>query len=151
MIAPTLLCSLFVDSYTKIKTYTLHITHEESIQSPIPGSNCMHWIVGHIVVARCNFSMLLDTPSIWDWPTCELFVPGSTPSAAAANQCNFASLLADLDRTQDQLLAALERVTMPDLDITKNGQTIGEQLTTYAVHEAYHAGQLEILRQGLGK
>ena len=91
MIAPALLRSLFLDSHTKIKEHTAQITHAESVQSPVLGANCIHWIVGHIVVARCNFLMLLDTPSV------------------------------------------------------------GEQLATYAAHEAYHAGQLEILRQGMGK
>jgi len=151
MIAPALLRSLFLESYVKIKEHTAQITHAESVQSPVLGANCMHWIVGHVVVARCNFLMLLDTPSIWDWSTCELFIPGSTPTAAAANHIRFATLLADLDRAQNQLLAALAQVTASDLDVEKDGQTVGEQLATYAAHEAYHAGQLEILRQGMGK
>jgi len=151
MIAPALLCSSFLESYTKIKEHTQQITHAESVQSPVLGSNCMHWIVGHIVVARCNFLMLLDTPSIWNWSTCELFIPGSTPTAATANHIRFTTLLADLDRTQNQLLAALAQATASDLNVEKDGRTVGEQLATYAAHEAYHAGQLEILRQGLGK
>ena len=69
----------------------------------------------------------------------------------AANDIRFATLLADLDRTQNQLLAALAQVTASDLDVEKDGQTVGEQLVTYAAHEAYRAGQLEILRQGMGK
>jgi len=109
----------------------------------------MHWIVGHIVVARCNFLMMLDVPSIWDWSTCEFFIPGSAPTAEAADQVGFATLLADLDRTQNQLLAVLERVTAADLAVVKDNQAIGEHLIEYTVHEAYHAGQLEVLRQGI--
>ena len=149
MIAPAILHSLFVESYTKLKDITKDVTHDDSVQSPLPGTNCMHWIVGHIVVARCNFLMLFDTPSIWDWPTCELFIPGSAPTPAAADHISFAALLADLDRTQDQLLTALAIATRADLETVREGQTIGEKLATYAAHESYHAGQLEILRQGL--
>ena len=35
--------------------------------------------------------------------------------------------------------------------IAQAEKTVGEHLTKYAVHEAYHAGQLGILRQELGK
>jgi len=150
-ITSALLRSLFLDSYAKIKTHTMQITHAESVRSPVSGANCIHWIVGHVVVARCNFLTLLDTPSIWDWPTCECFIPGSKPTIETAARIRFATLLTDLDRTQDQLLAALAHIAEADLEVAKDGQTIGEQLVTYAAHEAYHAGQLEILRQGLGK
>ncbi len=151
MIAPALLNSLFVDSHAKIKTHTQQITHAQSVQTPAWGGNCMHWVVGHVVVARCNFLMLLDTPSIWDWATFKLFIPGSTPTDTAAELVSFATLLADLDRTQEQLSAALARSTASDMQVERDSKTVGEQLTTYAAHEAYHAGQLEILRQGLKK
>ena len=49
------------------------------------------------------------------------------------------------------MLAALAQVTAPDLEVIKDEKTVGEHLTKYAVHEAYHAGQLGILRQELGK
>jgi hypothetical protein len=149
MIAPALLSALFTDSHAKIKAHTQQITHAQGIQTPAWGGNCMHWVVGHIVVARCNFLMLLDAPSIWDWATCKLFIPGSTPTDAAAQHVSFATLLADLDRTQEQLLAALARSAASDMQIERDGKTVGEQLAVYAAHEAYHAGQLEILRQGL--
>ncbi len=160
MIAPQLLRTLFFDNHTKIKEATANLTHEESIQNPSFGGNCIHWIVGHLVVARCNFLTLLDVPSIWDWPTCKLFVPGSSPTVEAADHLRFSSMLADLDRTQSQLLASLtdfadladlNRSKTSDLAVTKEDKSIGEQLTEYAAHEAYHAGQLSILRQTLVK
>jgi hypothetical protein len=149
MNTPTLLTSLFVESYTKVKEHTKDIAHTDSLRVSIPGTNCMHWVIGHIVVARCNFLMLFDTPSIWDWPTCELFIPGSTPTPKAAEHIDYATILADLDRTQDQLMAALAQVSEADLEIERDGQTVGEQLATYAAHESYHAGQLQLLRQAL--
>ncbi len=95
--------------------------------------------------------MLLDTPSIWDWSTCERFIPGSRPTAATAVHIRFPALLSDLDRTQDQLLAALTRLTGSELNVKKDGQPVGERLVIYATHEAYHAGQLEVLNKGWGK
>ena len=145
MIAPAILHALFLESYGQIKENAAEFSHAESLQSPIAGSNCMHWILGHIVVARCNFLMLLDVPSIWGWPTCEHFIPGSVPTAEAAGHIRFDTLLDDLDRTQEQLEAALARSDVSELNVKKEGKTIGGHLASYAVHEAYHAGQLEIL------
>ena len=149
MIAPQLLCTLFLDNHIKIKESTANITHEQSIQISSFGDNSLHWIVGHLVVARCNFMMPLDVPSIWDWPTCKLFIPGSSPTIEAAEHLHFNQILADLDRTQDQLLAALNRSKAADLEVTVEDKTIGEHLAEYAAHEAYHAGQLDILRQAI--
>jgi hypothetical protein len=148
MIQPPFLQSLFVASYEQIKAHTLEIGHAASIRRPREGLNCVHWMVGHIVVSRCNFSMLLEVPSIWDWPTCKLFIPGSTHTPETAEQIAFPTLLTDLDRTQRQLMAALERISSADLDVVKDNQTVGEHLIEYAVHESFHAGQLELLHQG---
>ena len=149
MIAPIILHSLFVESFTKVKEHTTGVSHADSVRTLLPGTNCMHWILGHIVVARCNFLMLFNTPSIWDWPTCELFIPGSSPTTESADHISFITLLADLERTQDQLLNTIAQTTEVDLGVMKNEQAIGEHLATYAAHESYHAGQLEILRQVL--
>lgn len=151
MIAPALLRVLFMESFARVKEHADQVSHADSIDAPVWGGNCMHWIVGHIVVARCNFMMLLDVPSIWDWPTCKLFIPDSTPTAATGDHIDHPTLLADLDRTQQQLLAVLDHLTAADLEAVQEGQSIGEQLAMYASHESYHAGQLGILRKGMGK
>jgi hypothetical protein len=151
MIQPSFLQSMFEESFMKVKEHTNQIGHAESVHSPIAGVNCVHWIVGHLVVSRCNFSMLLEVPSIWDWSTCKLFIPGSTPTTETPEKIGFATLIADLDRTQSQLMAALEGATTADLEVVKETQTVGEELIEYAVHESFHAGQLELLRRWLGK
>ena len=52
---------------------------------------------------------------------------------------------------QDQLLTALSRVSAEDLCTVKGDQSIGEHLISYHAHESYHLGQLELLRQLIGK
>lgn len=136
---------------TQIMARIKQLSHAQSVQTPVPRTNCIHWIVAHIVVARINFMRPLDIAPIWEWSICEHFIPGSSPTAATADQIRFSELLTDLERTQDQLLAALARLTESDLNFKSDGQTVAEQLVTYATHEAYHAGQLEVLRVGLGK
>ncbi len=151
MIEPRLLYALFADTYSSVKRQVDGVTHLESVYQPPFGGNCVNWIVGHLVVARCNFLMLLDAPSIWDMVRCRLFIPGSIPVTNADDAVPFEILLADLDRTQEQLLTALAQVSAEDLDAISGDKTIGEQLAFYQSHEAYHAGQLELLRQMLGK
>ena len=89
MISNTFVLSLFNDSHDQILTSIDQVTHAESILSLFAGTNPAHWVLGHVVVARCNFMMPLDIPSIWDWETCKLFIPGSSPSAVAAEKIAF--------------------------------------------------------------
>ncbi len=135
MISPALLRSLFQESYNQIKTNTEKINHSESLRMPDWSGNSMHWIVGHIVVSRCNFLLPLDIPSIWEWSVCKLFIPGSKPTTDSYNHIDFVTILADLERTQTQLMDLLSNISEADLQVIKEDKTIAEQLTTYAAHE----------------
>ena len=125
------------------------IEHPESIYQPPFGGNCANWILGHIIVARCNFLMMLSIPSIWDMAQCRRYIPGSDPITGANGAVSFETLCVDLDNTQEQLLAALDQVSREKLQEFSGEKTIEEHLAFYSSHEAYHAGQLEILRQML--
>jgi hypothetical protein len=95
--------------------------------------------------------MPLDIPSIWEWSTCKQFIPGSKPATDPYNHIAFETICADLDRTQNQLNELLLYVKESYMDVVHEGRTAAEHLATYAAHESYHAGQLEILRQWIGK
>ena len=151
MIEPQFLQALFVDTYDAIKRQMEGITHRDSVRQPPFEGNCINWILGHLVVARCNFLMLLDVPSIWGMDQCRRYIPGSAPVTGDDDAVPFDSLLTDLDRTQDQLLTALARVSAEDLHTIKDDQSIGEHLISYHAHESYHLGQLELLRQLVSK
>ena len=149
MITATLLRNLFEESFHQIRNSVNDITMEESLLTPDWGGNCLHWVLGHVVVSRCNFMMLLNVPSIWDWATCKLFIPGSVPAADTSGRIAFHHLLKDLERTQELLLAALADAPEALLKQETEEGTVADQLVTYAAHESYHAGQLEILHQWL--
>jgi len=147
MISPQLLKDLYEDSYGLVKQQIDGIKHQESIYRPSYGGNCINWILGHIIVARCNFLMMLDIPSIWDMAQCRRFIPGSDPITSVIDTILFGALCEDLDNTQEQLMTILDQVTIEKLQEISGEKTIGEHLAFYNTHEAYHAGQLEILRQ----
>ena len=94
--------------------------------------------------------MLLGVPSIWGGAEIRRFIPGSVP-IIGEDAYPFDRLVADLDRTQAQLLEALQRVSEDELRVIKGSKTIGEQLVFYHSHEAQHTGQIELLRQLMGK
>ena len=147
MISPQLLKTLYQDSYSLVSQNIAGITHQNSLYQPPFGGNCANWILGHIIVARCNFMVMLDFPSIWDMDRCRRFIPGSAPITDADEAILFDTLCADFDKTQAQLLESLSRVSDEKLQEVSGEKTVGEHLAFYHTHEAYHAGQLEILRQ----
>jgi hypothetical protein len=147
MVRPHFIREQYVDSYTSVRQQVQGISHNASVQQPPFDGNTINWILGHLVVSRCNFLMLLGVPSIWRMAQCRRFMPGSPPVTGDADSVPLASLLADYDRTQEQLLEALARLTAGDLEQMKGDQTLAETLVFYQAHESYHAGQLELLRQ----
>ena len=150
MIDPQLLQAMYEDTYTMVKQQIDGLEHLESVhQSPF-GGNCINWIVGHLVVARCNFLMMLDTPSIWDMTICRRFIPGSNPVTGLEDALPFETLTAGLDRTQEQLMTALGGVSAEKLQVVNEDKTIGEHLAFYNAHEAFHAGELASLRRMIG-
>jgi len=147
MISQPLLKNLYEESYALVKQQIEGVEHQDSIYQPAYGGNCLNWILGHIIVARCNFMMLLDIPSIWDMAQCLRYIPGSEPITGVKDAILFETLCVDFDKTQEQLLMALDQVSREKLQETSGEKTIGEHLALYNSHEAYHAGQLELLRQ----
>jgi hypothetical protein len=145
MIQPKFLREMFIDSHSAIKLYTMGITHSESVWQPPFGGNSINWIMGHLVVSRCNFLIPLNVPSIWTRDQCMRFIPGSAPVTGDADSVTFESLLADFDRTQEQLNRALREASDELLSQNTEEMTIAESLVYYQSHESQHAGQLEIL------
>ena len=140
----------FVESYGAIRRDTAGLSHGATLWQPPFGGNCINWIVGHLVVSRCNFLMLLDVPSIWNMDQCRRFMPGSQPVTIEAGSVPFATLLSDLERTQEQLRSALSRVATEELAALHDEWTVAEALLYYQTHESSHAGQIELLSRYCG-
>lgn len=147
MISQEILKMLYTESYSLVKKQIDGMNHQESIHQPFQGGNCANWILGHIIVSRCNFMLMLNIPSIWGMTQCRRFIPGSDPISAEIDAILFEVLCDDLDKTQEQLLKALLQTSQEKLQEINGEKTIGEHLAYYNSHEAYHADQLEILRQ----
>jgi hypothetical protein len=113
-------------------------------------ANCMNWIVGHIVHRRNSSLACIGRTPIWSEDVDAMYRTGSDPVRDAGGARPLSDLMADLDRTQVALESALSVATDEDLDrIVENDRGVksaAEHLVGFHWHEAYHAGQLDILR-----
>ena len=130
------------------------ITHEQSLISPDSGGNCANWILGHMTAVQNGIMRLVGEPPAWDNKQLErtrFFQPiTDTSSAIDWNMlrdrflASRDSCLAGLSRLSDESMA--ERMPDPFGGST----TRGELLNTLSYHQAYHVGQLGIVRRIAG-
>jgi uncharacterized damage-inducible protein DinB len=134
-----------------IKRHTAGLTHADSMkQLPFPG-NCMNWNLGHILVYRMQYLGLLDGVSQPDAAEFARYGAGSQPLKEGDEAIPLETLLRRLDEASSQIVAALQ--TLPEERLAEyydqeKAITVDDRLSFYAIfHEAYHVGQLELLRE----
>jgi hypothetical protein len=136
------------------------LTPEQATRPVMEGGSHVLWLVGHMawaydVILR---SGLNGEPSLIpaEWPA--LFGFGSKPTSDPARYPSLAETLAGLKTAYDAAMAYL--ATIPDADLPQPlpARYIGKRkfrtwsglLQTSCFHEAYHCGQVGMLRRGLG-
>lgn len=145
---------LFGINYDVLKKNLDGVTHEESLIQPEGGGNCLNWVLGHIVATRDYAIQLLNQAPVWDREIAGVYQRGSDPLHDGSNAQPFEKLVADLERSQNRLVAGLSTVSEPELSAPaadkSAGETVGETLFVLQFHEAYHAGQTGLLRRIAG-
>jgi len=134
-----------------IKRQTEGITHAASMkQLPFP-ANCMNWNLGHLLVYRMQYLGVIDGVSKPDEAEFAIYGGGSEPLTDSDKAIPLNTLLQRLDDASEQIIAALEAMPpekLAEIYNAENGTTVDDRLGFYLVfHEAYHIGQLEILRE----
>ena len=140
---------LFGYNHYAIGVNARDLTHQESLRGPEPGGNCANWVLGHIVHTRGAILGLLGEKPVWDPAESERYKRGSAPITDAEAK-PFPEILGALDRSQERILAGLERMKPEEMGSGGEG-TLAGKLATLQFHEAYHAGQLGLLRRIAGK
>ncbi|MCB9896484.1 MAG: DinB family protein [Planctomycetes bacterium] len=133
------------------------MTQEQSLRRPAQGGSSPNWVLGHILGARVTLHELLGLRPEWDAASAASYARGSTPPDAAA-ALPLERMLDDLGRSQAAVLPALEAVDDARLaedagapsDSPLAGCSRAEALAAMVFHEAYHAGQLGVLRHAAG-
>jgi len=148
---PTLYVNMLGTANNYIKQKTEGLTHADSmLQLPIP-ANCMHWILGHIMVHREQILGVIDGVTKPDEDEFALYGVGSEPLTDPDKAIPLETILTRLDDLSDQVVAALEKMPasrLDDLLDEEQGVTVAQRLHFNLVyHEAYHVGQLALLER----
>lgn len=151
MISADLIARYFSLNHRVIHRQTDGLTHEDSLLQPPFRGNCLNWVLGHIVANRNQVLTLLGEDPIWREEEAASYVSDSEPITSSVKAHRLEKIIEDLDRSQERLNAALERVSPERLAEMEGDSTVGQQLTGLFWHEAYHTGQTEYLRQLAGK
>jgi uncharacterized damage-inducible protein DinB len=125
---------------------------------PVPGANHLAWLLGHVIVAEWRFmkSMGLTPPAL---P--EGFEDVHTAAGAGSDGgpgfltlSGYRDLMKSMRAT---LLKAVDAMTEADLQKPTEGRiamiapTVGKLLILNGNHNAFHTGQLSVIRRKLGK
>ena len=140
-----------------VKMQAEGLTHEGSlIQLPFR-SNCLNWVVGHVLANRCNILALLGAEDLRPTVNLDHYERESDPVLGESKGVlTLEDLIHHLEESQTRLAAALEKETEESLQRTAPYRARPEQPLSYWLfflyfHDSYHAGQTEILRQAAGK
>jgi uncharacterized damage-inducible protein DinB len=134
------------------------VSHEESLRAPAGGGNSMNWILGHVVYSRSAIARALGGDVLLPKEQAQVYERGAAALTGESAVLPFSELLALYDRYQEDHLARLARIDgaalareVPGLFRPEVPEPVGVLLSSLVFHEAYHVGQLGLVRRSIGK
>lgn len=135
-------CSVYKYNHFVINKNLKDISHEESLISPEKGGSCINWILGHLIYNKDFALETLGIERITGKQYEELYNSGT--KSKPGNAIALDELIKLFNEGHEKLITALA-----EKDLTGEEQ-IGT-IAGLAFHEAYHAGQIGLLRRIIGK
>ena len=126
------------------------ISNEDSRLDPEPAGNNINWTLGHILASRNHIMPALKQEPFWDEATAAPYMWGTEALAPDKGE-TLETLLETLAKSQDQIVAGLDALSEEELEEAFGKGTVSKHLAFMAWHEAYHVGQLGLLRRLVGK
>jgi uncharacterized damage-inducible protein DinB len=134
------------------------MTNEEAIEPPPGGGNSFNWILGHILVGRARILALLgDETELIPAERAGPYSRGSVGRLDSSSAMSLAAMLEALDSSQKRMVAGIESLdeealgrVVPESPFGRDEETLETMLAGFLFHEAYHAGQLGVLRRLAG-
>lgn len=128
------------------------LSHEELWRPLTTSNNPLLWVAGHIVQTRAMVLQLLGEQAETGWGTlfdrgAKIGDPKDYPSGAEV-----ARVMSEVSLRLHAALAALEdeQLNRPASLPIPGLKTLSDELAFFALHDAYHVGQLAYVRKGLG-
>ncbi|RPH93358.1 DinB family protein [candidate division KSB1 bacterium] len=133
------------------------VTSDESLREIETAGKSVNWIAGHIIVARGKLLSALGAEPSW-YPALMAMYGGQEAGKYSADKAKSVSELQTLiEETLNSLtdtLTAVETKLADPCDVlphVKSGGTVADRVGAFACHEAYHVGQIGLMRRLLGK
>jgi uncharacterized damage-inducible protein DinB len=126
-------------------------TDKDAFIQPPKGGNCANWVLGHIVQSRIMILKLIGGEQVWEGETGSIYARGSKELQSEDGTFPIKRLLEDFAASQENIGAALDRLTDEELLKEADGKMLQEKLSFFYFHEGYHLGQLGLLRRMAGK
>ncbi len=130
------------------------IGHEESLIES-QGSHSFNWVLGHVVRTRNDILDFVWKKPLYEKSKFDIYTPKDFDPKKALDirelQSSFNALQSELKNGIGAL--TVEKLNQPTSLVPgkESNDTIGSVLATILWHEAYHAGQLGIIRRLVGK
>jgi hypothetical protein len=139
---------LLIDHYNNnLRVFNLNlegVSHEESLKSTHNDSSCLNWIAGHLTVTRDSIISLLGKEKLCSPEMTEKYKRGSA-ILERETAMSFDGLCKMFRDSQQVLIDAIAAYDFSsEFEKAKRVQFL-------AFHEAYHCGQLGLLRRFVGK
>ena len=126
-------------------------TEEDALFQPEPLGNCANWILGHIIANRNTVMKLVGENPIWNEEESHPYRRGSDPLTDGTSAIPLERMITELKSSQEKLFSILLKMSTEELEAAVEDTTLYDYLAALQFHEAYHAGQLGILRRLIGK
>ncbi len=132
------------------------LTHDESLTQPTAYGNCLNWVMGHIVRTRIQQAQMLGLQPPYAIEDYNAYDTAPVTDASQAMSWNtlveqFRALQSQVDEGLGKLTTEQMAARAPFSPTNNPDETIGSLLAGLSYHEAYHAGQLGLLRRVVGK
>lgn len=134
------------------------ITQEESLAQPKPAGNCINWVLGHLIHVYNNVSPLLGEKPVMGNGQLEPYRRGSAPLVDHGKMVPWDELLTAWQESVNRINLGLRslspetlRSPAPYSPTNNPNETVRSLLSAIFFHQAYHAGQLGLLRRLIGK
>ena len=146
------LTATFARSLTNIQTALKEVSESECVYQPPFNSNCINWVLGHILNNRNSILRFLGATPILTEEQRQRYAYGSPPVCAAGpDVIPLGEMLRLLEESQLRIAAALEVITpaglLKETEHARRKMTVEQALLFTLGHDCLHAGELNILKE----
>jgi len=132
------------------------LSEADGLIAPRGGGNCVNWVIGHLVMSRNDELPLLGQEPLFAVSKFDRYRVGTAPLTDETEAIRLQELNENFVALQVPLVKALTTATnemltkaVPNSPTGNPNETVGSIAVAIAFHEAYHLGQIALIRHSL--